>query len=111
MVQRKLTPRLFTKTEAAHYCGLNTHTFTATCPVRPIGLGVKGDVMRYDVQALDAWIERMGKAATDEVDPMALLEALGSKRRPSKAKRCRHPLLEDETPPAGMLHELDLEGI
>ena len=38
MVQRKLAPRLVTKTEAAHYCGLNTATFTATCPVRPVGL-------------------------------------------------------------------------
>ena len=56
-------PRLLTKSQAAAYCGVSAHTFTAKCPVAPISLG-KGDrLRRYDVRQIDRWIDALGGGA------------------------------------------------
>ncbi len=56
----KVQPRLLTKAEAASYCGLSLSAFSTLCPVRPIALGADKRLERYDVVALDGWIERLG---------------------------------------------------
>ncbi len=53
-------PRLLTKAEAASYCGLSVAAFTALCPVRPIALGEDKRLERYDVVALNEWIDGLG---------------------------------------------------
>jgi hypothetical protein len=58
-MRQKITPRLLTKAEAASYCGLGTATFENQCPVRPIALGHSKRLMRFDREALNAWIDEL----------------------------------------------------
>lgn len=53
-------PRLLSLQDAAIYCSLSVATFSALCPVRPISLGKSKRLQRYDVVALDSWIDRIG---------------------------------------------------
>ena len=55
----RLPPRLLTKTEAAAYCGLSSRAFATLCPVRPIALRDDRRLERYDIVALDEWIDRL----------------------------------------------------
>lgn len=55
-----ITPRLLTKAQAAAYCGISVATFTTLCPVQPIALGKGKRLERFDVVALDNWIDRIG---------------------------------------------------
>lgn len=57
-------PRLLTKSQAAHYCGLAASTFGAVCPVVPIALGEGIRMHRYDVREVDKWIDSF-KAGTE----------------------------------------------
>lgn len=68
--------RLLTKSQAAHYCGLSVPTFGSVCPVRAIGLGVGVRMERYDIQALDGWIDSLREDGTSLRTADALLEAL-----------------------------------
>jgi hypothetical protein len=52
--------RLITREEAAHYCRLGLSAFPAVCPVRPISLGNSKRLERYDIRALDEWIDKLG---------------------------------------------------
>jgi len=52
--------RLVTREEAAHYCRVGLSTFLAICPIRPISLGNSKRLERYDVRALDEWIDKLG---------------------------------------------------
>lgn len=53
----KLLPRLLTRAEAAAYCGLSLSAFSTLCPVRPIALGNDKRLERFDVVALNEWID------------------------------------------------------
>jgi hypothetical protein len=57
--------RLLTKTQAAGYCGVSPATFSGLCPVPPVSLGAGKRLERYDVAALDSWIESLGSAPPD----------------------------------------------
>lgn len=57
------SPRLLTRKEAAAFCGVSVTTFTALCPVRPISLGYGKRLERYDIRALDSWIDTLGGAS------------------------------------------------
>jgi hypothetical protein len=54
-----ITPRLMTRQQAASYCGISVATFSANCPVAPVALGEGKRLERYDVRALDAWIDNL----------------------------------------------------
>jgi len=58
-MQSQITPRLLTKSQAAHYCGLSASTFGGTCPVRPIALGHGVRMQRYDVWDINKWIDSL----------------------------------------------------
>ena len=55
-----IAPRLLTREQAAAYCGVSVPTFMATCPVEPIALGDRKRLSRYDIHALDQWINEIG---------------------------------------------------
>jgi hypothetical protein len=51
---------MLTKQQAAAYCGVSTPTFAAQCPVTPIALGRGDRLLRYDIRAIDRWLDRLG---------------------------------------------------
>ena len=55
-----ITPRLLTNAQAASYCGLSIRAFATLCPVRPLALRADSRLERYDITALDEWIDRLG---------------------------------------------------
>jgi hypothetical protein len=57
----KLSPRLLTKAEAASYCGVSLGAFSTLCPVGPIALGADKRLERYDIVALNEWIDGLSK--------------------------------------------------
>jgi hypothetical protein len=57
-----ITPRLLTRRQAAQYCGVSLATLLTHCPVRPIALGSGKRLERYDMVALDRWIDQMNGA-------------------------------------------------
>lgn len=50
-------PRLLTRRQAALYCGISVKAFDTHCPVRAISLGPDERLWRYDVRAIDKWID------------------------------------------------------
>jgi hypothetical protein len=52
-----LGQRLLTRAQAAAYCGVSVGSFLTLCPVRPIALGDDKRLERYDIVALDEWID------------------------------------------------------
>jgi len=56
-----LSPRLLTKAEAASYCGVSLGAFSTLCPVGPIALGADKRLERYDVVALNEWIDGLSQ--------------------------------------------------
>jgi len=58
--RQKLAPRLLTRGQAAFYCTVSVSTFEAICPVRPVALGKGKRMERYDIIAIDEWIDRLG---------------------------------------------------
>jgi hypothetical protein len=60
----KLSPRLLTRAEAAAYCGIGVATFSTLCPVPPVALGQNKRLERFDVVALDKWIDQMSTNGT-----------------------------------------------
>ncbi len=52
--------RLLTRTQAAAYCGVSVGSFSTLCPVRPVTLGNDKRLERYDVVALNKWIDELG---------------------------------------------------
>jgi hypothetical protein len=57
-------PRLLTREQAAAYCSVSVRTFTGLCPVQPIALGASKRLQRYDVRAIDQWIDTIGSDHT-----------------------------------------------
>ncbi|MFC6447458.1 helix-turn-helix transcriptional regulator [Shinella zoogloeoides] len=68
--------RLLTKSQAAAYCGISTQTFGSVCPVRAIALGVGVRMERYDIRAIDAWIDQLAGAGESLRTADQLLDAL-----------------------------------
>ena len=56
--------RLLTLSDAASYCSLTVSVFERTCPVTPLNLSPEGRedkrLLRFDVQALNEWIDMIG---------------------------------------------------
>jgi hypothetical protein len=70
-----VTPRLLTRRQAAEYCSVSIETFAAHCPVRPISLGPGKRLERYDIVALDHWIDLLnGGGVGPSKDWLAALE-------------------------------------
>ena len=59
-----VTPRLLTRQQAAAYCGVGIETFAMHCPVRAVSLGPGKRLERYDIVALDRWIDRLNNGAS-----------------------------------------------
>lgn len=57
--------RLLTRAQAAAYCALSVPTFETICPVRPVALGAGKRLERYDVEALNEWIDRLSEPAPE----------------------------------------------
>lgn len=71
-----ITPRLLTRQQAAAFIGVSEPTFMLVCPVRPIALGPGKRLERYDVRALDAWIDNLSQRdSTVRTDWLAVLDA------------------------------------
>jgi hypothetical protein len=71
-----IAPRLLTKAQAASYCGLSIRAFATLCPVRPLALGADRRLERYDIVALDEWIDRLGgPRANCGLDWLELMDA------------------------------------
>ncbi len=72
-----MSRRLLTLTEAADYCRCTIPVFERACPVTPIALGDRMDrrLLRYDLLALDEWIDMAGgrTATADTQDWLAKL--------------------------------------
>jgi hypothetical protein len=57
--------RLLTKAEAAAYCGVSVTAFQTVCPVRPIALGDDKRLERFDIIALNEWIDGLGAESAE----------------------------------------------
>ena len=75
---RVTTPskRLLTAAEAAGYCGMSEGAFVRLCPVKPISFGMCEKLRRFDVVALDGWIDRLTRGESTMVSREAALAAL-----------------------------------
>jgi hypothetical protein len=70
-----IAPRLLTRRQAAEYCGVSVETFAVHCPVRPIAIGPGKRLERFDVTALDRWIDLLNDRRTGSSrDWLAALE-------------------------------------
>lgn len=65
--------RLLTVAEAAAYCGMSEGPFSRLCPVKAISFGESEKLRRYDVVALDGWIDRLNRGDTAAVSREAAL--------------------------------------
>jgi hypothetical protein len=63
---KKLLPRMLSKIQAAHYCGMGVESFAANCPVNPIRIRPGDRGLRWDVHDLDKWIDSLKKHSTTE---------------------------------------------
>lgn len=84
--------RLLTKAEAAAYCGVSVLAFERWCQVRPISLAPAGMIderlRRWDIKALDAWIDTLGaKTPSTTVDWAALVANADKNQRAQKVLR------------------------
>jgi hypothetical protein len=74
-LKTSIAPRLLTREQAAHYCGVSIPTLVHLCPIKPIALGNSKRLERYDVRCLDDWIDAFSAdAAQDGKDWLAALD-------------------------------------
>lgn len=67
--------RLLNERQAAAYCGLAAATFRMLCPVRPVALGEGKRLNRFDVVALDEWIDGLSSdSAASRRDWLAAMD-------------------------------------
>lgn len=79
--------RLLTRAEAAAYCGVSLPTFDTICPVRAIVLGDDKRLERFDVQALNEWIDRLSlPASASKTKEQALAELDDDDHGPRKRR-------------------------
>jgi hypothetical protein len=73
--RRANSVRLLSRAQAASYCGLGITTFTMLCPVRPVALGKNRRLERFDVVALDEWIDGLSSdSAASGTDWLAAVD-------------------------------------
>lgn len=81
--------RLLTKTQAAAYCGVSIAVFDQRCPVKAVSIGEGARMLRWDIRALDQWIDGLGgqgAGGEEEVDWLEMvLEAADGKRARQRA--------------------------
>jgi hypothetical protein len=71
--------RLLTSEEAASYCSMSLPTFKRLCLVPPLRFSEgKRALLRYDVQSLDEWIDRLSQPGPSS--PLSPQEALELRR-------------------------------
>jgi hypothetical protein len=71
-----IAPRLLTRQQAAAFIGVSEPTFMIVCPIRPIALGPGKRLERYDIRALEQWIDELGRrGASVRTDWLAVLDA------------------------------------
>lgn len=74
-------PRLLTRAQAAVYCGVSIPVFSTQCPVRPIALGPSKRLERYDIVALNRWIDEMsGEGPSTPKNWLSLLDSDNERR-------------------------------
>jgi hypothetical protein len=56
-----IVPRLLNQKQAAAYCGISVPIFVKHCPVVPIAIGAGKRLERYDLNALDNWIDSLSQ--------------------------------------------------
>ena len=78
LTQIGIAPRLLTRHQAAAFIGVSEPTFMVVCPIRPIALGPGKRLERYDIRALDAWIELIGSPQWTQ--NMTIVRVKGVKR-------------------------------
>ena len=62
--------RLLSKAKAAAYVGQSASRFRGYCPVPPVNIGTEDSPqLRWDVRALDAWIDALGRCADPSLLP------------------------------------------
>lgn len=59
------TRRLLTDKEAAAYCGVSVNTMITHIAIQPVRIG---SCVRYDVRALDRWLDRKSNSAPMTAD-------------------------------------------
>jgi hypothetical protein len=78
-------PRLLTKAQAASYCGMGIESFTVNCEVKPIRVRSGARGLRWDIQDLDKWIDRLKEnSSTDSeknVDWLAKFDGQNQDKR------------------------------
>jgi len=77
-------PRLFNKAQAANYCGVGIESFAADCSVKPIRVMSGDRGLRWDIQDLNKWIDRLKEnSSTDSenVDWLARLDGQNQDKR------------------------------
>jgi hypothetical protein len=68
--------RLLNQKQAAAYCGISVPTFVKHCPVPAIALGTGKRLERYDIKALDNWIDNLSQdSASSPKDWLAKLDS------------------------------------
>jgi hypothetical protein len=60
---------LLTKQEAAAYLGVCAATFDKLSPVTPIALGEGDRLLRFDMRALDRFIDSLSRSTRDSAEP------------------------------------------
>ena len=71
-----ISPRMLTKEQAAHYCGLSVPAFIGACPPPAVSLGKTSRTHRWDIRQLDRWLDTFtgsSSAASVEPDMLALM--------------------------------------
>jgi hypothetical protein len=58
-----ISPRLFTRAQAAAYCQVSEEVFIAKCPVPPIKMGESVRLYRWDRQELDRWLDSLASGS------------------------------------------------
>ena len=77
-----VAPRLLTRQQAAAFIGVSEPTFLVVCPIRPIALGPGKRLERYDIRALDSWIDELGQRELINTDWLAALDTNHDDDRP-----------------------------
>jgi hypothetical protein len=84
-----MPPRLLTKNEAAAYCGLTVRQFSRYVS-KHVTARRFGQAKLWDVRALDAWLDKLYGADSDDGDILKTLDGFGTlalRHRPAKQER------------------------
>ena len=85
-----IVPRLLTLAQTSAYCGVSARTLLAHCPIRPVSLGPGKRLERYDIRAIDNWIDTLGGHGTSSSrDWLTVLERENAVVRVKGVKRYR----------------------